>query len=166
MLHLSDLDVLSNSYTQYKALDSINTHKFALSRCSHIQINSELKQKFSGEVESDISTLAHSQIDIDFISKVKEVIEHAISNPELSDKYLCDEMAMSSSQLYKKIKQLTDLSPKEFVRILRLKESVKLLKTKKHNVSEVANMVGFNDPLYFSKCFKNQFGDSPSKYIK
>jgi signal transduction histidine kinase/ligand-binding sensor domain-containing protein/DNA-binding response OmpR family regulator len=131
-----------------------------------IKTHSDLKQKFSVEVESDVSILAHSQIDIDFISKVKDVIEKAISNPELTDKYLCDEMAMSSSQLYKRIKQLTDLSPKEFVRIVRLKESVQLLKTKKYNVSEVANMVGFNDPLYFSKCFKNQFGSSPTKYIK
>lgn len=131
-----------------------------------IKTHTELKQRFTGEVESDVSTLAHSQIDIDFISKVKVVIEDAMDNPELSDNYLCDQMAMSSSQLYKKIKQLTDLSPKEFVRILRLKKSAELLKMKKHNVSEVANMVGFNDPLYFSKRFKTQFGDSPSKYIK
>ncbi len=131
-----------------------------------IKIHSDLKQKFSGEVESDVSTLAHSQIDIDFISKVKDVIEGSMSNPELTDKYLCDAMGMSSSKLYRKIKQLTDLTPKEFVRTMRLKKSVQLLKTKKHNVSEVANMVGFNDPLYFSKCFKNQFGNSPSKYLK
>ena len=94
------------------------------------------------------------------------MIEGSISNPELTDKYLCDEMGMSSSKLYRKIKQLTDLTPKEFGRTVRLKKSVQLLKTKEFNVSEVANMVGFNDPLYFSKCFKTQFGDSPSKYLK
>jgi signal transduction histidine kinase/ligand-binding sensor domain-containing protein/DNA-binding response OmpR family regulator len=131
-----------------------------------IKIHSDLKQKFSGEVESDVSTLAHSQIDIDFISKVKDVIEGSMSNPELTDKYLCHEIGMSSSKLYRKIKQLTDLTPKEFTRTVRLKKSVQLLKMKEYNVSEVANMVGFNDPLYFSKCFKTQFGDSPSKYLK
>lgn len=131
-----------------------------------IKTHSELKQRFSGEVESEVSSLAHSQIDIDFISKVKDVIEASVSNPDLTDKYLCDEMGMSSSKLYRKIKQLTDLTPKEFGRTLRLKKSVQLLKTKEYNVSEVAHMVGFNDPLYFSKCFKTQFGDSPSKYLK
>jgi signal transduction histidine kinase/ligand-binding sensor domain-containing protein/DNA-binding response OmpR family regulator len=131
-----------------------------------IKIHSDLKQNFSGEVESDVSTLGHSQIDIDFISKVKDVIEGSVSNPELTDKYLCHEMGMSSSKLYRKIKQLTDLTPKEFTRTVRLKKSVQLLKTKEYNVSEIANMVGFNDPLYFSKCFKTQFGDSPSKYLK
>ena len=73
---------------------------------------------------------------------------------------------MSSSKLYRKIKQLTDLSPNEFIRTVRLKKSAILLKTKNHNVSEVATMVGFNDPLYFSRVFKKQFGYSPSKLIK
>ena len=72
--------------------------------------------------------------------------------------FLCDELAMSSSKLYRKIKQLTDLSPNEFIRIVRLKKSAMLLKSKNHNVSEVANMIGFSDPYYFSRCFKKQFG--------
>ena len=73
---------------------------------------------------------------------------------------------MSSSKLYRKIKQLTDLSPNEFIRTVRLKKSVIFLKSKNHNVSEVAIMVGFNDPLYFSRCFKKQFGYTPSVLMK
>ncbi|MEP3838617.1 MAG: two-component regulator propeller domain-containing protein [Algibacter sp.] len=131
-----------------------------------IKIHFDLKQKFSGEVETDVITLAHSQIDIELISKIKELIETQINNPELTSGFLCNELAMSSSKLYRKIKQLTDLSPNEFIRTIRLKKSAVLLKTKNYNVSEVANMVGFNDPLYFSRCFKKQFGHSPSKLIK
>ena len=131
-----------------------------------IKIHFDLKQKFSGEAESDVITLAHSQIDIDLISKIKEIIENNMSNPELTSSYLCRELGMSSSKLYRKITQLTDLSPNEFIRTIRLKKSAQLLKTKNYNVSEVADMVGFNDPLYFSRCFKKQFGHSPSTLIK
>ncbi|MBD0777407.1 response regulator [Maribacter sp. ANRC-HE7] len=131
-----------------------------------IKIHFDLKQKFSGDVESDVISLAHSQIDIDLISKIKKIVEENISNPELTSNMLCTEMAMSSSKLYRKITQLTDMSPNEFIRTIRLKKSATFLKTKNYNVSEVAHMVGFNDPLYFSRCFKKQFGHSPSQLIK
>ncbi|AWW00771.1 hybrid sensor histidine kinase/response regulator [Arcticibacterium luteifluviistationis] len=131
-----------------------------------IKIHFDLKQKFSGEAEADVISLAHSQIDIDLISSIKDLVEKNINNPELTSGLLCKELAMSSSKLYRKIKQLTDLSPNEFIRTVRLKKSAVLLKTKKHNVTEVAEMVGFNDPLYFSRCFKKQFGTAPSELMK
>ncbi|MDO3694606.1 two-component regulator propeller domain-containing protein [Wenyingzhuangia sp. chi5] len=131
-----------------------------------IKIHFDLKQKFSGEAESDVISLAHSQIDIELISNIKSIIEDNISNPELTSGFLCEQLAMSSSKLYRKITQLTDLSPNEFIRTIRLKKSAQLLKTKNYNVSEVADMVGFNDPLYFSRCFKKQFGHSPSTLLK
>lgn len=131
-----------------------------------IKIHFDLKKKFSGELESDVISLAHSQIDIELISKIKNIVEENIGNPEFTSNMLCSELAMSSSKLYRKITQLTDLSPNEFIRTIRLKESATLLKTKNYNVSEVAHRVGFNDPLYFSRCFKKQFGHSPSQLIK
>ena len=131
-----------------------------------IKIHFDLKQRFSGIAESDVMTLAHSQIDINLVSKIKEVIENNLSEPNLSPSFISEKMAMSSSKLYRKIKQLTDLSPNEFIRTIRLKKSAELLKTKNYNVSEVSDMVGFNDPLYFSRVFKKQFGYAPSKLIK
>ncbi|MEL0454687.1 two-component regulator propeller domain-containing protein [Flavobacteriaceae bacterium SZ-1-7] len=131
-----------------------------------IKIHFDLKQKFSGEVESDIVTLAHSQRDVELVSKIKNLIDENINEPNLTPNFLCEELAMSSSKLYRKITQLTDLSPNEFIRTIRLKKSAQLLKTKNYNVSEVADMVGFNDPLYFSRCFKKQFGYSPSTLLK
>jgi signal transduction histidine kinase/DNA-binding response OmpR family regulator len=131
-----------------------------------IKIRIELKQRFSEETESDVTSLAHSQIDIDMISKIKEIIEEHISNSELTSTFLCSEIGLSSSKLYRKITDLTGMSPNEFIRTIRLKKSASLLKTKNYNVSEVANAVGFNDPLYFSRRFKEQFGYAPSKLIK
>ncbi|MCG9793171.1 hybrid sensor histidine kinase/response regulator transcription factor [Flavobacterium algicola] len=131
-----------------------------------IKIHLDLKQRFLGDVESDVVALSHSEIDIELISKIKQLIEDNIANPELTSIFICNELAMSSSKLYRKIKQLTDLSTNEFIRIIRLKRSAVLLKTKNYNVTEVADMVGFNDPLYFSRCFKKQFGYSPSRLLK
>lgn len=125
----------------------------------------ELKSKFSGEVESEISLLTHSPIDEEFMKKVTGLIDENLSEVDLSTAFLCDNLGVSSSKLYRKIKELTDLAPNEFIRTIRLKKSAELLKTKKYNVSEVTSLVGFNDPLYFSRCFKKQFGFPPSKLI-
>lgn len=125
----------------------------------------ELKTKFSGEIESNIAVLSHSPVDEEFITQLSNIIEENINNPDLKVDMLCAEMGISSSKLYRKIKELTDLSPNEFIRTLRLKKSAQLLKTRKYNVSEVSYLVGFNDPLYFSRCFKKQFGFSPRKYL-
>ncbi|XCF05947.1 two-component regulator propeller domain-containing protein [Tamlana crocina] len=131
-----------------------------------IKLHFDLKQRFSGEVEGDILTLAHSQLDIDLVSKIKGIIENNISSSKLSPNFIAEEVGMSTSKLYRKIKQLTDLTPYEFIRTIQLKKSAQLLKTKRYNVSEVSDMIGFNDPFYFSKVFKKQFGYSPSKLLK
>ena len=125
----------------------------------------ELKVKFSGEVESKVSLLTHSPIDEEFMERITNLINENLSEEDLSTEFLCDKLGVSSSKLYRKIKELTDLAPNEFIRTIRLKKSAELLKTKKYNVSEVTNLVGFNDPLYFSRCFKKQFGFPPSKLI-
>lgn len=126
----------------------------------------ELKTKFSGEVESEISLLTHSPLDEDFMKKVTQLIDDHITENSLTTSFLCRELGMSTSKLYRKIKELTDLAPNEFIRTVRLKRSAILLKTKKYNVSEVTDLIGFNDPLYFSRCFKKQFGYPPSALIK
>ncbi|WP_238389973.1 hybrid sensor histidine kinase/response regulator transcription factor [Arenibacter aquaticus] len=126
----------------------------------------DLKGKFSGEVESKAITLTHSPVDEKFMQKLIKLIEDDLGNMEMSTTYLCQELGMSSSKLYRKIKELTDLAPNEFIRTIRLKKAAQLLGSKKYNVSEVATMVGFNDPLYFSRCFKKQFGYPPSNLVK
>jgi len=125
----------------------------------------ELKEKFSGEVESKVGLLTNSPIDEEFMTKITGLINDNLSELELSTEFLCDKLGVSSSKLYRKIKELTDLAPNEFIRTIRLKKAAQLLKTKKYNVSEVTELVGFNDPLYFSRCFKKQFGFPPSKLI-
>ncbi|MDN3665832.1 two-component regulator propeller domain-containing protein [Algibacter miyuki] len=131
-----------------------------------IKTRLELKTKFSDDADSEIGLLTHSPVDEVLMGRISKLIEENISKPDLTTGFLCQELGVSSSKLYRKIKELTDLAPNEFIRTIRLKKSVQLLKTKKHNVSEVTDLVGFNDPLYFSRCFKKQFGYPPSKLLK
>ncbi|MGS2762640.1 hybrid sensor histidine kinase/response regulator transcription factor [Sinomicrobium sp. M5D2P9] len=131
-----------------------------------IRTRSDLKAKFSHEIEGEVYALAHSPVDEEFIRKLSGLIEQNIHDPELSTALICRETGMSSSKLYRKLKELTDLAPNEYIRTVRLKKSAQLLKTKRYNVSEVTFMVGFNDPLYFSRCFKKQFGFPPSNFLK
>lgn len=131
-----------------------------------IKTRLDLKTKFSGEVETEVGLLTHSPIDEKFMSDLTELIETNLSEVDLSTSFLCQELGMSSSKLYRKIKELTDLAPNEFIRTIRLKKSAVLLKSMKYNVSEVTTLIGFKDPLYFSRCFKKQFGFPPSKLLK
>ena len=131
-----------------------------------IQSRKSLKTKFSEDIESGVSLIAHSPIDEELMVRINLLIEKNIGNANLNSSFLCSKLGMSSSKLYRKIKELTDLAPNEFIRTIRLKKSAQLLLTKKYNVSEVTDYIGFNDPLYFSRCFKKQFGYPPSHLIK
>ena len=130
-----------------------------------VKARTELKEKFSGDTENNINVLTHSPIDEEFLTKLTSLIEANIGDPNLAGNFICSELGISSSTLYRKVKELTDLSPNEFIRTIRLKKAVQLLKSKRNNVSEVSDMVGFNDPYYFSRCFKKQFGFPPSNLL-
>jgi AraC-like DNA-binding protein len=73
---------------------------------------------------------------------------------------------MGRTVFYQKLKAIIGLSPVDFIREMRIKRAKQLMESGEYNVSSVAYMTGFNDPKYFSKCFKKQFGMSPSEYGK
>ena len=91
-------------------------------------------------------------------------MEANISRSDLSVEELSHELGMSRVHLYKKLLQITGKTPIEFIRIIRLKRAAQLLRESQQNVSEVAYQVGFNNPKYFSKYFKDEFGVLPSVY--
>jgi AraC-like DNA-binding protein len=73
---------------------------------------------------------------------------------------------MGRTVFYKKVRGITGHSPNEYIRIIRMKKAAELLVSTNLNVSEVSYNVGISDPFYFSKCFKAQFGESPSQFQK
>jgi YesN/AraC family two-component response regulator len=99
-----------------------------------------------------------------FLERVSSVCEEKMEDSEFNVEQLCEILNISQPQLYRKIKSLTDNSPFEFIRILRLKKAARLILNEVDNISQISYAVGFTDPKYFSKCFKAFFGKSPSAY--
>lgn len=110
--------------------------------------------------------IVNSSIDEEFLMKAKEIVENNISETEFSVKLLCEDLGMSNSMFYRKIKGILDITPNEFIKNIRLRRAAQLLEEKEINISEVAYMTGFNDLSYFGVCFKKQYGKSPSTFQK
>lgn len=125
------------------------------------------KQKdFKQNIQLNIETLDSNSMDQEFLKDVVDYIEKNISDINLNVDNLAQDLNLSRSTLYRKIKSLTDQSPVEFIRNIRLKHASAMLTNESINISEVAYAVGFSDPKYFSKCFKTEFGLTPSEYAK
>jgi len=105
-------------------------------------------------------------MDEKFVKKAVALVEANIDNSDFLVEDLCREMGMSRVYFYKKILALTDKTPSEFIRFIRLKRAADLLEKSQLYVNEVAYQVGFNDPKYFRKYFKEEFGLSPNEYKK
>ena len=105
-------------------------------------------------------------LDEEFLSKLKSFILENIDTPQLDVPLLANKINMSYSAFYRKTKALTGLSPNEFIRKTKIKKSTELLISGPYNISEVAYMTGFNDVPYFRRCFKEEYGMTPSDYIK
>jgi DNA-binding response OmpR family regulator len=105
-------------------------------------------------------------LDKEFIAKAMLIIEKELDNADFSINDFCRTLGMSRTSVYNKIKTLTNQGPNDFIRIIRLNKAKELLKSRKYPIGEIAYMVGFSDPKYFSTSFKKQFGVSPSKVEK
>ena len=125
-----------------------------------------LRKLFSSAIILKPSDIKVSSLDDRFIKKVMEVIEAHLSNSGFSVELLADEVAMSSVQVYRKLKAITGQTPNDLIRNVRLERAASLLDQHAGNVADVAYMVGFNNLSYFAKCFKDKFQQSPSEYLK
>ena len=102
--------------------------------------------------------------DKDFLESAMAIIEKYMSNTDFEVQLFADEMGMSRTILYKKLKAVTGLTVNEYIITIRVKRALQLLKQDKLTVSEIAYEVGFSSPKYFSTCFRKQFHKSPSEY--
>ena len=117
----------------------------------------------------DNQTLAKeniSDMDKDFVSRFKALVEEKMRDPELNVEDLGKDMGLSRVQLYRKLKSLTNYAPNELLRQARLKKAASLLASSEMTIAEIAYEVGFSSPSYFTKCYKEQFGESPTDFLK
>ena len=123
----------------------------------------KLREKFLGLEPVKNKDSKISEKEIEFINNLKQFILDNISEPDLNIDMLVKRFAISRSQLNRKIKAVTGMTPNNYIKTLRLKKAYELLKDKNSRVSEVAYTVGFSDPNYFTICFKKEFGENPSQ---
>lgn len=130
-----------------------------------IETRRMLFQRFSQEVFLLPKEISTNPLDQKFLERAIEYIDKNIENEEINVENMASHLAMNRSNLYRKIKALTGQTATEFIRTVRLKMAIKHMESGEMNISEIAFKVGFSSPGYFAKCFKIQFGRTPSEYL-
>lgn len=125
-----------------------------------------LKQKFCKEGQTVRSAMCASDQDQMFVRRLDAVIYPRLGEQDLSVDKVAGLLRMGRTLFYRKVRGVTGYTPNDYIRVLRMKKAAELLAKGDNNVSEVAYAVGFDNPYYFSKCFKAQYGMPPSQYIK
>ncbi|MDR0413869.1 MAG: response regulator [Prevotellaceae bacterium] len=133
-----------------------------LSQMSNILANrSKVRQAFINSPTQNAGSIALTKADEVFLEKATQIITKNLSVVNFSVDTLADELHMSRSSLHRKIKGLSDLTPNDFIQLVRLKKAAKLLSEGSYRINEICFLVGFGSSSYFSRRFKRQFGVSP-----
>ena len=128
-----------------------------------IALRQQIQKRLSALLNTDKTINNINTIDGQFLKKIQKIVESRLNDVDLGVNDLGQKVRLSRTQVYRKLKALTGKTPSQFIRSIRLQKALKLLKTTDLNVSEVAYEVGFTDPNYFSKVFKEAFGELPSE---
>ena len=138
----------------------------------HARIRNLLKYKerkahdFKNQLVFEIKELDYTSIDEDFMQRAIDCVNRHLEDSDFDQPQFVEEMGTSKSTLYKKLKSLTGLNTSAFIRNIRLKAACRIMEEKGSSVriSDLAYAFGFNDPKYFSSCFKKEFGMLPTEY--
>lgn len=132
----------------------------------HIEIRKKMQDRYSQELVLKPTDITLNSTDELFLGKVQDVLDNNIIESSFSIDEFCQSVGMSRMQLHRKLKALTGQTTSEFIRTQRLKLAADLLLNSEVNISQICYSVGFNNPAYFSKCFKELYHCSPSEYAK
>ena len=123
----------------------------------------QTEKRLTDNPETDKSPVM-SPNDRKFMDRLVEFMEKNMDNGELIVDDFVHELAVSRSVFFKKLKTLTGLAPIEFIKEMRINRAVQLIETGEYSMTQISYMVGINDPRYFSKCFKQKMGMTPTEY--
>jgi YesN/AraC family two-component response regulator len=126
----------------------------------------KLKQRYSHDSHVQAMELVHSEKDKEFMTRLLQIIDTQLSNPDFEIGYLCQEMGMSRTRLYQKIKSISHQPIGDFIRTVRLKTAVQIMTHEDVSLSEVMVRVGIQTQSYFTKAFKKEFGKTPTQFIQ
>ena len=132
-------------------------------KCNNIVKNiNEVRRKFCNTPSIGVNEIATNRLDQAFLQQSIDMIEENLSNPDFNMTVWCKELSISRSKLFSKVKEITGLTPNDFVVNIKLKKGAALLvENREMTVSEIAYGLGFASPGYFGKCFKESFGITP-----
>lgn len=136
---------------------------FKVSQLLHNRVAYETKARME-KISSPKPVEEIASQDEKFLTAITQLIEDHISDSDLNVNALCNLSGVGSKQIYRKVKQLTGMSPVEYIKSIRMKKAAMLLQQRKFTVSEVMYMVGYSNASYFSKCFQGVFGKTPKQY--
>lgn len=126
----------------------------------------QLRERFRRQLVVQPSEVTVTSTDEKFLQNVFALLEKNLSNTDFDVSVFCQEIGLSQTHLHRKLTALLGQSANELIRTFRLKRAADLLSQQHGNVSEIAFMVGFTNPNYFTKCFRDQFGQTPSEYAR
>lgn len=143
-----------------------NIKEFVLRVKNLLETTQKLRNKFSDESGLSPSELTVSSMDEKLMEKALSIVENNIDNEQFNIPLFSEELGVSRTMLFTKIKAWTNFTPNEFITEIRMKRAAQLLEQDKLNISQVSYRVGFKNPKYFTKCFQKKFGLTPSQYSK
>ncbi|MCF0052436.1 ATP-binding protein [Dyadobacter sp. LJ53] len=126
----------------------------------------KLRERFGKQLVVQPAEVTVTSIDEKFLQSVFATLEKNLSNADFDVRSFCQEIGVSQTHLHRKLTALLGQSANELIRSFRLKRAASLLSQQHGNVSEIAFMVGFTNPNYFTKCFRDQFGQTPTEYAR
>ncbi|PRY97329.1 two component regulator with propeller domain [Marinilabilia salmonicolor] len=136
------------------------------------QVNSLLRnrerllEKFANSPFIPYGSIANNKKDEEFLNRLNKEIENNMTNPDYTIEQLTNTLSMSRSNLQRKIKGISGMTPNDYIRVFKLKKAARLIIEGKYRINEICYLAGFNNPSYFSKCFQKQFGKLPSEFMK
>ena len=142
-----------------------NREKLKLRVGKLIENRQKLQQHFSKNFNFSPKVKV-SSTETDFLKRLKKVLDKNLVNTDFTSESFAEAMAMSRTQLHRKLKAIAGLSTSEFIRAQRLRLAIELLKNSDATVSEIAYQIGFNTPSYFIKCFKEAYQCTPNEYLQ
>ena len=122
------------------------------------------RESFAKRPYLSVETSGINRVEEEFISQITDLIMKNIQKPDFNVEQLAAEMCMSRSSLNRKIKVVSDMTPIDFIRLIRLKKAAELIREHGYNINEVCEMVGISSPSYFIKLFQRQFGMTPKEF--
>jgi ligand-binding sensor domain-containing protein/signal transduction histidine kinase/DNA-binding response OmpR family regulator len=126
----------------------------------------KLREHYRNDQYAEVKALAHSARDKQFVEELLAIIENNLSKPEMDIDFVCTEIGMSRTKLYNKVKSITGQPIGDFIRTIRLRKAAALMMQGDGSLTDIMYSVGIQTQSYFSKAFKQEFGKSPTQYLK